>query len=103
MLRAIEEIALSYIHDVTSSVTHLTIIAGGTGTRLAGVLGDLPKVLVAVGGKPLLQHQLELAARIRDQQMSRSLPGISAKESLALSATARDLVRPCSSWWRKSH
>jgi len=45
-----------------ASVTHLTIIAGGTGTRLAGVLGDLPKALVAVGGKPLLQHQLELAA-----------------------------------------
>jgi D,D-heptose 1,7-bisphosphate phosphatase len=29
---------------------------------LASVAGDLPKVLVPVGGKPVLQHQLELAA-----------------------------------------
>ena len=45
----------------SAAVTHLTIIAGGKGIRLAGVLGDLPKALVSVGGKPLLQHQLELA------------------------------------------
>jgi D,D-heptose 1,7-bisphosphate phosphatase len=45
-----------------ATVTHLTIIAGGKGTRLAGVLGDQPKVLVSVGGKTVLQHQLELAA-----------------------------------------
>lgn len=44
------------------SVTHLVIVAGGKGTRLAPVAGDLPKVLVPVGGKPVLQHQLELAA-----------------------------------------
>ena len=43
-------------------VTHLTIIAGGKGSRLAGVLGDQPKALVSVGGKTVLQHQLELAA-----------------------------------------
>ncbi len=29
---------------------------------MASVIGDLPKVLVPVGGKPVLQHQLELAA-----------------------------------------
>jgi long-chain acyl-CoA synthetase len=34
-----------------ATVTHLTIIAGAKGTRLAGVLGDQPKVLVSVGGK----------------------------------------------------
>ena len=45
-----------------SDIQHLAIIAGGKGTRLAGVAGDLPKVLVPVGGKPVLQHQLELAA-----------------------------------------
>jgi NDP-sugar pyrophosphorylase family protein len=43
-------------------IRHLVIIAGGRGTRLASVTGDLPKVLVPVGGKPVLQHQLELAA-----------------------------------------
>jgi len=45
------------------AITHLAIIAGGKGTRLASVLGDLPKVLAPVGGKPVLQHQLDLAAR----------------------------------------
>jgi mannose-1-phosphate guanylyltransferase / phosphomannomutase len=35
------------------------IIAGGKGTRLAGVAQDLPKCLIPVGGKPLLQHQIE--------------------------------------------
>jgi histidinol-phosphate phosphatase family protein len=45
-----------------SPVTHLAILAGGKGTRLAAVAGDIPKVLVPVGGKPVLAHQLELAA-----------------------------------------
>lgn len=43
-------------------LNHLVIVAGGPGIRLASVAGDLPKVLVPVGGKPVLQHQLELAA-----------------------------------------
>jgi D,D-heptose 1,7-bisphosphate phosphatase len=36
------------------------ILAGGKGTRLASVLGGLPKPLVDVCGKALLLHQLEL-------------------------------------------
>jgi D,D-heptose 1,7-bisphosphate phosphatase len=43
-------------------VNHLAILAGGKGTRLAALAPDLPKVLVPVGGKPVLAHQLELAA-----------------------------------------
>jgi D,D-heptose 1,7-bisphosphate phosphatase len=43
-------------------ISHLVITAGGQGLRLASVSGSLPKVLVPIGGKPLLQHQLELAA-----------------------------------------
>jgi histidinol-phosphate phosphatase family protein len=39
------------------------IIAGGMGTRLKARLGDLPKPLIPVGGKPLLVHQIELAKR----------------------------------------
>ena len=35
------------------------IIAGGKGTRLKGLFSDLPKVLVPIGGKPLLQWHLE--------------------------------------------
>ena len=39
----------------------LVIIAGGKGTRLQSRLGDQPKALALVGGKPLIQHQVELA------------------------------------------
>ncbi|WP_428538787.1 HAD-IIIA family hydrolase [Rhodopila sp.] len=39
------------------------ILAGGQGTRLRSVLGDLPKSLADVGGTPLLGHQLRLLAR----------------------------------------
>src|SRR5437016_1804589 len=50
------------------AVTHLVIAAGGPGSRLARLSGDVPKALVCVGGKPVLAHQLELAAAcgIRD-------------------------------------
>lgn len=37
------------------------ILAGGKGTRLRQVTGDMPKPLVDVAGRPLLVHQLELA------------------------------------------
>ena len=37
------------------------IIAGGMGTRLKARLGDLPKPMIPIGGKPLLEHQVELA------------------------------------------
>ena len=50
------------------SVHTAVILAGGKGTRLASVAGDVPKALVPVGGKPVLEHQLELlaSAGIRD-------------------------------------
>lgn len=35
------------------------IMAGGKGTRLASVLKDLPKPMVPLAGKPLLEHQIE--------------------------------------------
>ena len=41
----------------------LVILAGGKGTRLKDRLGDLPKPMIPVGGKPLLEHQVELAKR----------------------------------------
>lgn len=49
-------------------MSHLVIAAGGRGLRLARLSGDVPKALVHVGGKPVLAHQLELAAAagIRD-------------------------------------
>jgi histidinol-phosphate phosphatase family protein len=39
----------------------LVILAGGKGTRLKDRLGDLPKPMIPIAGKPLLQHQIELA------------------------------------------
>ena len=35
------------------------IMAGGKGTRLSSVLKDLPKPMVPLAGKPLLEHQIE--------------------------------------------
>ncbi len=37
------------------------ILAGGAGTRLKDRLGDLPKPMIPIAGKPLLEHQLLLA------------------------------------------
>lgn len=41
----------------------LIILAGGKGTRLKDRLGELPKPLIPVAGKPLLEHQVELAKK----------------------------------------
>jgi histidinol-phosphate phosphatase family protein len=41
----------------------IVIVAGGKGTRLASRISQLPKALVSVGGKPLLEHQICLAAK----------------------------------------
>lgn len=40
---------------------HLVIIAGGKGTRLG--LKDIPKPMIEIGGKPLLEHQINLAKK----------------------------------------
>src|SRR5580704_8043077 len=41
----------------------LVILAGGMGTRLRARLGDLPKPMIPIAGKPLLEHHIELAKR----------------------------------------
>ncbi|HEU5396598.1 MAG TPA: HAD-IIIA family hydrolase [Verrucomicrobiae bacterium] len=41
----------------------LLILAGGQGTRLKERLGDLPKPMIPIAGKPLLEHQVELAKK----------------------------------------
>ena len=45
-----------------SAVDHLVIVAGGKGARLAQLFPGLPKALLPIGDKPVLAHQLELAA-----------------------------------------
>ncbi len=51
----------SCLDNARSVVRHLAIVAGGAGTRLASVSGNLPKALVSIGDKPVLQHQIEWA------------------------------------------
>lgn len=48
---------------VPAAADHLVIVAGGRGTRLEELFPGLPKALVPVGGKPVLAHQFELAAK----------------------------------------
>ena len=43
----------------------VVILAGGAGTRLAALMGELPKALVDIAGKPLIHRQLDLVARHR--------------------------------------
>ena len=35
------------------------IMAGGKGTRIASIAGDIPKPMIPVCGKPILEHQIE--------------------------------------------
>ena len=35
------------------------IMAGGMGTRIASVRSDVPKPMIEMCGKPILQHQIE--------------------------------------------
>jgi D,D-heptose 1,7-bisphosphate phosphatase len=41
----------------------VVILAGGSGTRLSSISGDLPKPMVPVMNKPLLQHIVEQCAK----------------------------------------
>lgn len=39
------------------------ILAGGLGTRIQSVAGDLPKSMITVAGRPFIEHQLDLLRR----------------------------------------
>ncbi len=43
----------------SAAPTELIVLAGGKGTRLKSVTGDVPKPLVPIQGRPFLEHQLE--------------------------------------------
>lgn len=45
------------------TVPNVIILAGGRGTRLPESARDIPKTLVPIAGKPILEHQLELISR----------------------------------------
>lgn len=38
---------------------YVVIMAGGKGTRISSVASDIPKPMIPIGGKPVLQHQIE--------------------------------------------
>jgi histidinol-phosphate phosphatase family protein len=44
-----------------SATSQVAILAGGLGKRLRELLGDLPKPMIPIAGRPLLEHQIELA------------------------------------------
>lgn len=46
-----------------TSLCNVAILAGGHGSRLASRSGDLPKPMVPILGKPVLQHQIELCRK----------------------------------------
>jgi len=41
----------------------VVIIAGGKGTRIASLAGEIPKAMIPVNGKPVLEYQIDLAKR----------------------------------------
>lgn len=42
----------------------VVIMAGGRGTRISSVASDIPKPMIRIGGKPILEHEIEC---LRDQ------------------------------------
>ncbi len=44
-------------------MTRVVIIAGGKGTRIASVASEIPKAMIPVCGKPVLERQIEMACR----------------------------------------
>lgn len=41
----------------------IVIIAGGKGTRIASVADEIPKAMIPIDGKPVIEYQVELAKR----------------------------------------
>ena len=46
------------VSEVFAPAPQAVILCGGYGTRLASLLGDLPKPMIDVCGKPFLEHQV---------------------------------------------
>jgi histidinol-phosphate phosphatase family protein len=49
--------------ETQGALCSAAILAGGQGTRLASRSGDLPKPMVPIMGKPVLQYQIELCRK----------------------------------------
>lgn len=43
--------------------TKVVIIAGGQGTRIASINSEIPKAMIPICGKPIIEHEVEMAKR----------------------------------------
>ena len=41
----------------------LVVLAGGKGTRMGALTNDIPKPMICVANKPILEYQVELAKK----------------------------------------
>ncbi len=44
-------------------IMHTVIMAGGKGTRIASMCSDVPKPMISICGKPILEHQIQVLKR----------------------------------------
>ena len=43
----------------SDNVLKTVIMAGGRGTRISSVASDIPKPMIEIEGKPVLEHEIE--------------------------------------------
>jgi mannose-1-phosphate guanylyltransferase len=64
----------------------VAVIAGGLGTRIRGILGDVPKVLASVGGRPFLDRLIDHLAGFGARRMVLCLGHLADKVIVHLAA-----------------
>jgi len=69
------------------SISNAVLLAAGRGTRLKSVTGDVPKPLLALNGKPLIEHVL---SNLRQAGLSRFLLVVGYRHELFYSHFAGD-------------
>jgi D-glycero-D-manno-heptose 1,7-bisphosphate phosphatase len=68
------------------------IMAGGAGTRLKSVSGDIPKPMVRICGKPILEYQEDVFFD-RDGTLNKTDEFIASPEQLVLNDGAAEAVK----------
>lgn len=64
----------------------VVVLAGGLGTRLQGVLGDCPKVLAPIAGRPFLDHLIDRLAEQGARRLVLCLGHLAARVTTYLDA-----------------